>query len=121
MQRLIATLALSALAITGCGSGGSEPSATEPNDDSPGTTATSSAGTDYTERICAAIKEVQADLLPNAVSAAYLAQLAVKLSNFLPPAGTAEDTIDEPAVERLCPVEYEAILRQADIQSLRTL
>ncbi len=65
---------------------------------------------------CERIRSVQADLRPNAASAAYLAQLVL--------AGDPEETaklsaaVVDAATKKECPKEYAKILEQAEITSL---
>jgi hypothetical protein len=67
--------------------------------------------------VCDVIRSVQADLLPDAVSEAYLAQFTIRLD---PALFENRDALDRAATQE-CPDEYALFLEQAQISSLEEL
>lgn len=116
MSTTLVAAAFLSVTLVGCGgggSGGNDASAGASSD--AGTAAGSDAATGKT--FCEAIKAVQADLHPDAKSAAYLAQLTLKLD----PEKTSKlsaAAVDK-ATKGQCPTEYQKFLGQAQITSLR--
>lgn len=109
--KTFAAAALLSITLAGCGgsdSGGDTNTNTNTND----------GGSDAKtgEMFCSAIKTVQADLLPDAVSAAYLAQLTLKLDHAVVSKLSAAEA--DKATKQECPTEYEKFLDQAEITSL---
>lgn len=98
---------------------GPEDDETAPEDDepqAPGSTGVNGAGgSDVGVSVCETIGSVQADLLPDAVSAAYLAQFVGGLD----PSLYQEDL--DAAAQETCPEDYRTFLEQAEISSLREL
>lgn len=113
--KAFAAAALLSVTLAGCGgsdSGGDTNTNTNTNTNSDDGGSDAKTG----EMFCSAIKKVQADLLPDAVSAAYLAQLTLKLDPTVVSKLSATEV--DKATKKECPTEYEKFLDQAEITSL---
>ena len=107
--------AILSVALASCGGSGSGGSGAGSGS---GNEAAAAPGSDAKtgKMFCSAIKEVQATILPDAESAAFLAQLALKLDPTVIYKLSAA-AVDK-STKRECPTEYERFLKQAEITSL---
>lgn len=120
----------SSMALAGCGGGGSagatsgaERSGANPSSGAPGGSAgpvapgrsDSEIGTTF----CSAIQAVQDDLAPGTPSAAYLAQVTIKLDPTTTASLSAVDA--DRATKGKCPAAYQQFLTQAGISTLGEL
>ncbi len=119
-RMLTTSVAAAILSVALASCGGSDSGATDAGASSGhGNDASAAGGVNpkVGRTFCSAIKEVQSQLNPDAKSAAYLAQLTLKLD----PAENAKLSAAEvdKATKKECPTEFKKFLAQAQITSLR--